>query len=56
MVERKYVASLKGEKTEYCVRARDAKECDRLANTYSVMFVAAPAKVEPVSDVCPVEN
>lgn len=48
---RKYAASAKGERTLFCVEARNAKECDRLADTYTAMYVAVPAKVELVSEV-----
>jgi hypothetical protein len=48
---RKYAASLKDERTEFCVSGRDSKDCDKLARTYSAMFVAAPAKVEFVAEI-----
>lgn len=50
-MKRKYAASAKGERTEFCVEARDAKECDKLADTYTAMYVAVPAKVELVSEL-----
>jgi hypothetical protein len=50
-MKRKYAASAKGERTEFCVEARNEKECDRLADRYTAMFIAVPARVELVSEL-----
>lgn len=52
MVDRRYALTGKKERTEICVRAKNAQECDGLARFYSAMY-ADGVKAEPISEAQP---